>query len=195
MNMARISVLAAIISACGPPSAPSVDESDSAEASSSSGGGNVPAAPWMSGAYSSLPLNPGTANGIGFDDKIVRYYFREGSSFEEAHADDEGVEMQIFRVWEPLSETTARVSRAPDDYASLEWYELELAVDEDGCSIVVWTGIDESIEPGSGPTMWPGEVCVAIDEPVPMGDRPTYHLEWCGETPPGCDDEGCECQG
>jgi hypothetical protein len=148
----------------------------------------------MSGAYSSMRLTPHSyETGVGFQDAIIRYYFHEGISFEEVLLYGDSVYSTTYRVWEPVSPTRARLSRVPEDYSSLRWIELDLVTPEDGCPFVTWTWIDDEIDPGGGPTMWPGEVCVVVTEPVPEGDRETYHLEWCGEPPPGCAIDGCPC--
>jgi hypothetical protein len=184
--------------ACGPPAHPSVETSDTGgeSTSTSTSTGDLPAAEWMSGAYSSWLLTPHRYEvGIGFNGDSVRYYFHEGGAFEEVQlTSGDTVLRTTQRDWEPLSATRARVSRVPEDYDSLKWIDLDFVVPAEGCPYVSLTFVDDEPEPAGGPTVWPGEVCVVAEDEEPVEDPgPTYHLEWCGEPPPGCAVDGCPC--
>jgi hypothetical protein len=198
MRARLVSVSAWLLVGCGPPVGGDEDADDESASAGwpDAGGTGVPAAPRMSGWYSSVQPTHDWSNATGFDNRARWYHFGVDGRFQEMTFTVESPRATIDYLWEPVSEIEARVYDITDTAGATDgWIRILYTPRPDGCSTADWATTDAEGNPGFGRTLYPGKACYVEEELEPDADyRPTYHLTWCDEPPPDCFPDGCPCE-
>jgi hypothetical protein len=199
MRARSVWVSAWLLVGCGPPVGGDEDAEDESASAGwpDAGGTGVPAAPWMSGWYSSVQPTHDWSNATGFRDQGTWFRFGDDGEFHKVGFRGNSETSTQTLQWVPVTDTEARAYFSTEEEgAGGGWVRIHYTPRPDGCSTAEWATTDAAGNPGSqSTTLYPGKACYVEEELEPDADyRPTYHLTWCDEPPPDCFPDGCPCE-